>query len=247
MSVTWRPLGARLSVGIAALALAAAACSSGGSGSQAQTAQSPSPKASALHDNMRTLWEDHGTWTRLTIVSVADNSPNLQVTLDRLLANQTDIGNAIKPYYGDDAGNKLTDLLKQHIMTAAGVLKAAQSGNPAELDQAKTAFYANGNQIAEFLHNAEPGNWPLDATQNMMKTHLDQVVEMGSDELNHHYAESVGVWNAYRDHILAIAYTQSSGITKQFPTNSAKRLVRGGRGVASKQRRQPKKSQRRSK
>jgi hypothetical protein len=51
----------------------------------------------------------------------------------------------------------------------------------------------------------------------MMKTHLDQVVEMGSDELIHHYAESVGVWSAYRDHILAMADTLSSGIIKQFP------------------------------
>jgi hypothetical protein len=166
---------------------------------------------------MRVLWQDHGTWTRLAIVSFADNSPDLQATQDRLLANQTDIGNAVKPYYGDDAGNKLTALLQQHIQTAVGVLKAAKTGNPAEVNQAKAAFYANGNQIADFLHGANPGNWPLNAVQNMMKTHLDQVVEMGSDELTHHYAESVGVWNPYRDHILAMADTLSNGITKQFP------------------------------
>lgn len=81
----------------------------------------------------------HGTWTRLSIVSFADNSPNLQPTQDRLLANQTDIGHAIKPYYGADAGNKLTALLQQHIMTAVGVLKAAKTGNPAEVEQAKAA------------------------------------------------------------------------------------------------------------
>ncbi|MDQ3899366.1 MAG: hypothetical protein M3319_02555, partial [Actinomycetota bacterium] len=184
-------------------------------------APSQSPKASALHDNMRALWQDHGTWTRLAIVSFADNSPDLQATQDRLLANQTEIGNAVKPYYGDDAGNKLTALLQQHIVNAVGVLKAAKSGNPAEVDQAKAAFYANGNQIADFLHAANPGNWPLDAVNNMMKTHLDQVVEMGSDELTHHYAESVGVWNGYRDHILAMADTLSNGIVKQFPNRFA--------------------------
>jgi hypothetical protein len=222
MSTIWRSIGARFAVGIAAIALAAAACGSGQSGSQtggsqAGTEQAPSPKASALHDNMRTLWQDHGTWTRLAIVSFADNSPDLQVTQDRLLANQTDIGNAVKPYYGEDGGNKLTALLQQHIMTAVGVLKAAKSGNQAEVDQAKAAFYANGNQIADFLHGANPGNWPADAVQNMMKTHLDQVVEMGSDELTHRYAESVGVWNGYRDHILTMADTLSNGIIKQFP------------------------------
>jgi hypothetical protein len=30
-----------------------------------------------------------------------------------------------RAYYGADAGNKLTALLQQHIMTAAGMLKAA--------------------------------------------------------------------------------------------------------------------------
>jgi hypothetical protein len=220
MATTWRSFSARLSVGVAAVALAAAACGSGQSGhsgSQAAPAPSQSPKASALHDNMRTLWEDHGSWTRLAIVSFADNSPDLQPTEDRLLANQADIGNAVKPYYGEDAGNKLTDLLKQHIQTAVGVLQAAKAGDPAQLNQAKAAFYANGNQIADFLTNANPQNWPREATQNMMKTHLDQVVQMGSDELTHHYAESVNDWNAYRDHFLAMADTLSDGIVKQFP------------------------------
>jgi hypothetical protein len=224
MSTTWRSIGARLAVGIAATALAAAACGSGQSGqsgSHAAPAPSQSPKASALHDNMRTLWQDHGTWTRLAIVGFADNSPNLQTTQDRLLANQTDIGNAVKPYYGDQAGNKLTGLLQQHIQTAVGVLQAAKTGDPAQLDQAKAALYANGNQIADFLTNANPGNWPSDATHNMMKTHLDQVVTMGSDELTHHYAESAGDWNAYRDHILAMADTLSNGIVKQFPNQFA--------------------------
>jgi hypothetical protein len=224
MSTSQRSIGARrLSVGIAAIALAAAACGSGQSahsgqsGSRAAPAPSQSPKASALHDNMRTLWEDHGSWTRMAIVGFADNSPDLQPTEDRLLANQADIGNAVKPYYGEDAGNKLTDLLKQHIQTAVGVLQAAKTGDPAQLNQAKAAFYANGNQIADFLTNANPQNWPREATQNMMKTHLDQVVQMGSDELTHHYAESVNDWNAYRDHFLAMADTLSDGIVKQFP------------------------------
>ena len=86
---------------------------------------------------MHGLWQDHGTWTRLAIVSFADNSPKLQATQERLLANQTDIGNAIKPCYGADAGSKLTGLLQQHIQTAVGVLKAAKTGNPAEIKQAK--------------------------------------------------------------------------------------------------------------
>src|SRR5512140_243605 len=81
----------------------------------------------ALHDAMRKLWEDHITWTRLYIVSAAANLPDTDATAQRLLQNQVDIGNAIKPFYGDDAGNKLTALLKDHILEAATLLKAAKS------------------------------------------------------------------------------------------------------------------------
>jgi hypothetical protein len=176
-----------------------------------------------LHDNMRVLWQDHGTWTRLAIVSFADNSPDLQPTQERLLANQTDIGNAVKPYYGNDAGNKLTALLQQHIQTAVGVLKAAKTGNPAEVDQAKAALYANGNQIADFLHGANPGNWPLPAVQNMMETHLDQVVEMGSDELTHHYAESVGVGTPTATISWAWPTPSQTASPSNSPTNLADR------------------------
>jgi hypothetical protein len=64
---------------------------------------------------MRKLWEDHTTWTRLAIVSIAHELPDLPQTQARLMRNQTDIGDAIKPYYGRRAGNRLTALLKEHI------------------------------------------------------------------------------------------------------------------------------------
>src|SRR4051812_17060800 len=57
-------------------------------------------RQAAFQDAMRKLWEDHVTWTRLAIVSFAGGLPDLEATEARLLRNQADIGNAIKPYYG---------------------------------------------------------------------------------------------------------------------------------------------------
>ena len=72
--------------------------------------QSPllTAKAVALRMEMRKLWEDHITWTRLAIVSLTTDSPDTQATVGRLLQNRTDIGNAVKPFYGTAAGNELT-------------------------------------------------------------------------------------------------------------------------------------------
>src|ERR671934_2981441 len=81
-------------------------------------AQAPRTTVVDFRNAMRKLWEDHITWTRLYIVSAAADLPDKDVTAQRLLQNQTDIGNAVKPFYGDAAGNQLTALLKDHILGA---------------------------------------------------------------------------------------------------------------------------------
>src|SRR5262245_14631117 len=58
-----------------------------------------------LQNAMRKLWEDHITWTRLYIISVAGDLPDKDPNAQRLLQNQEDIGNAVRPLYGDDAAN----------------------------------------------------------------------------------------------------------------------------------------------
>jgi len=77
---------------------------------------------------MHKLWEDHITWTRLYIISVAADLPDKDANAARLLQNQTDLGNAIKALYGEDEGNQLTALLKTPIQGAVDILAAAKRG-----------------------------------------------------------------------------------------------------------------------
>jgi hypothetical protein len=174
-------------------------------------------KQLALHDAMRKLWEQHVVWTRLAIVSFAAGNPDLPMTEARLLRNQVDIGNAIKPYYGRAAGNKLTSLLKEHITGAVALLEVAKAGDQVKLAGAKTAWYANARQIADFLSAANPHNWPRSAVRAMMKTHLDQTLNEAVDQLTGKYAEGIREYDAVEHHILGMADTLSSGIVKQFP------------------------------
>lgn len=174
-------------------------------------------KQAALQDAMRKLWEQHVAWTRMAIVGFAAGNPDLQMTEDRLLRNQVDIGDAIKPYYGRAAGDKLTALLKDHITGAVALLQAAKSGDDAATAAAKDAWYVNGRQVADFLSSANPQNWPRGAVRSMMKTHLDQTLDEAVAQLNGDYAASIREYDAIEDHILEMADTLSSGIVKQFP------------------------------
>jgi LPXTG-motif cell wall-anchored protein len=166
---------------------------------------------------MRKLWEDHITWTRLYIVSFAAGLGDADPTAQRLLQNQVDIGNAIKPYYGEDAGNKLTALLKDHILGAVDVLKAAKAGDTAQLDAANQKWYANGNDIAAFLNTANPQNWPLGTMQDEMKMHLDLTLAEAAAHLKGDYPASVQGYDKVHEHILGMADALSNGIVSQFP------------------------------
>jgi hypothetical protein len=116
----------------------------------------PTAARVAFHDQMRKLWEDHVTWTRLAIVTFADRSPGFDATAARLLQNQTDIGNAIALFYGTAAGQQLSNLLHDHITIAVALLQDARAGDTAAFGSDKASWYANANQIADFLSAANP-------------------------------------------------------------------------------------------
>ena len=189
----------------------------------AQAASAPSAVAHrlAFHDAMRKLWEDHITWTRLFIVSAAtepSNLPDIGPTTDRLLANQVDLGNAIKPFYGEAAGNALTALLRVHILTAAEIIADAKANDSAGVADASARWYANADEIATFLSNANPRNWPLDHMKAMMKSHLDLTLEEAVARLQGRYADDVAAYDRVHAEILDMADMLSDGIIAQYPS-----------------------------
>jgi hypothetical protein len=174
-----------------------------------------------FHDGMRRLWVDHVTWTRLFIVSFAADLPDLQATTDRLLQNQVDIGDAVKPFYGEAAGNQLTGLLEEHILTAADLLVAAKAGDTEAVEEASDSWYRNARQIARFLHEANPRHWPLAEMRMMMRDHLDLTLQEAAHQLRGDYAASVADYDAVETEILGMADMLSRGIIKQFPQKFA--------------------------
>jgi hypothetical protein len=208
-----------IAVTSAALALAfyGSAQSDHGHGAADAVPVQRTSKQAAFQDAMRKLWEDHITWTRLAVVSLAHDLPDLPATQARLLRNQTDIGNAIKPYYGRAAGNQLTVLLKEHITGAVALVQAAKAGDEVAVEQRSAEWYANGNEVADFLHEANPQNWPRKRLRRMMKGHLDQTLREAVHRLEGDYDADVRDYEEIHHHILAMADTLSSGIVKQFP------------------------------
>lgn len=187
-------------------------------GSHADDARPLSPAQLAFHDQMRKLWEDHVTWTRLAIVTFAAGpEESFGATAGRLLQNQNDLGNAIKPFYGAEAGNQLTKLLEEHILVAVEVMEAARQADTAAFDDALARWYVNGDEVADHLSSLNPDAWPQDVMRAMMSGHLDQTLTEAAAELGGDYQASVASYEAIHDHILEMADALSAGIMADFP------------------------------
>jgi hypothetical protein len=174
-----------------------------------------STKETALHDAMRKLWEDHIIWTRVFIISAAAELSDKAAATDRLLQNQVEIGNAIKPYYGDAAGDQLTGLLKEHITTAAEIVAAAKAGDKAKQEDATKRWFTNADQIADFLSNANPKNWPQGEMRKMMRDHLNLTTEEVVARLQSNWAADIAAFDKVHEQILHMADMLSAGIVKQ--------------------------------
>ena len=173
-------------------------------------------KQYAFRATMRELWEDHVVWTRQVIVAIIAGTPDADAALSRLLRNQTDIGNAIKPFYGDAAGDQLTTLLREHIVIAGTLLTTAKSGDANAFAAAKADWYRNGDDIARFLASANP-NWPLADLQSAMTGHLDTTLAEAVSRLTGDWSGDVAAYDAVHQHILHMADTLSGGIIARFP------------------------------
>ena len=183
-------------------------------------AMTMSSKEQDLHAAMRKLWEDHVTYTRNFIISALAGLDDLPKVTERLLKNQDDIGAAIKPFYGDKAAAKLTALLRDHILIAADIVKAAKAGDNKGVDAGQKKWHANGADLATFLSGANP-NWPKAELASMLDKHLEFTTTEVVSRLKKDWAADIAAYDKGHEHMLMFADMLSDGIAKQFPKQFA--------------------------
>jgi hypothetical protein len=182
--------------------------------------QERNDKLSDARAGMRKLWEDHITYTRNYIISALADLPDADAVAKRLLANQDDIGNAVKPFYGEEAGQGAAALLKDHINIAVEVVAAAKAGDKAKLDAAQQKWSANGAEIAKFLAAANPTWNEADLTATLQK-HLDLTTGEVVGRLNEDWDADIKSYDEGHEHMLMFADTLIQGVAQQFPDQFA--------------------------
>ncbi|MGV8057243.1 MAG: glycosyltransferase [Smithellaceae bacterium] len=169
-----------------------------------------------LKMNMRMLWEDHISWTSAFIMASVAGLEDTGKIAERLLKNQEDIGNAIVPVYGQEAGAKLAALLKEHILIAADLVTAAKAGDNDKTAAAEKKWYANADDIAGFLAAANP-HWLKKDLQAGLYAHLGLTKNEAVARITKDSAAYIEARDKGHAHILVLADVLTEGIVKQFP------------------------------
>lgn len=171
--------------------------------------------ANQLRTDMRKLWEDHVTYTAFFYNAVIDGGADAGKLAERLLRNQDDLGNAVKPFYGEAAGNELAALLREHILVAADLVKAAKAGDAAAQEKATKEWYRNADDTAAFLSAANP-HWPQKALQEMLRGHLSMTTDAVVAKLHKDTAKAIQAYDQGHEHMLMLSDALADGIVKQF-------------------------------
>lgn len=170
----------------------------------------------SLRAALRRLWADHVMWTRSYVVAALIDAPDAEAAAGRLMKNQEDIGGAIVPFYGDEAGKSLTDLLKQHITIAVALIDAVKTGDKQKVAAEDAKWTQNAGAIAELLSGANP-HWPRKDVVDLLGQHLTLTKQEVTARHEHRWEADVEAFDQILTEILTVADVLSDGIAKQFP------------------------------
>ncbi|MGQ0679959.1 MAG: glycosyltransferase [Actinomycetota bacterium] len=170
----------------------------------------------SLQRGLHRLWVDHVVWTRQYIVSAIAGAPDAEAAAGRLLKNQEDIGNAIVPFYGEEAGAAVTGLLKEHIMIAVDLIDAALKDDKKRFNDADQRWDANAAEIAALVSSVNPF-WPEKDVQDLLSLHLALTRREAVARLEGNWQDDVAAFDDILTEILTLSDVLAAGIVQQFP------------------------------
>jgi len=168
-----------------------------------------------LRDYIHELWEQHVLWTRLTILSLVFDLPDTELVTNRLLRNPKDFEALLRLLYGDKEASAFADLLTNHLVIAAELIKAAKAGDNNGAADAEKRWYENADQIADLLAAINP-YWSREDWKTMLYKHLAMTKDEAVNVLTGKYLESINGFDEIEEQALVMADMMTNGIINQF-------------------------------
>ncbi|RDW22469.1 hypothetical protein CWR48_01825 [Oceanobacillus arenosus] len=168
-------------------------------------------------NDMRSLWEEHVAWTRMAIISLIFKLPDVDFVITRLLKNATDMGNMIRRLYGNVAAETYATLIKDHLLIAADLVKAALAGDQQKVIAIDKKWHENADDIAVFL-NSINRFLTVEAVKEMFYHHLDLTKQEAVAMINRDYQKDIDVYDEIEKQAREMADAISDAMVKGYPS-----------------------------
>lgn len=169
-----------------------------------------------LLEHMNLVWIEHILWTRMLLISIAENLSDLSATKERLLKNPKDIADVFKNYYGDRIANKIQELLTEHLVIGGDLIVALKNNNQKLASTLNTKWYKNADDMAESFSSINPF-YPKEEIRQMLYKHLELTTNKVSARLKRDYRQDIKAYDMVQEEILEMSRFFVNGIVKQFP------------------------------
>lgn len=152
----------------------------------------------------------------MAIISLVFDLPDIDEVLARLLKNADDMGNMIRRLYGDDVAKTYSQLIREHLLFAADLVKAAIAGDAEAAQVAEEKWYQNADQIAAFLNSVNPF-LEEEAVRNMFYTHLALTKQEAVHMINKEFEKDIAVYDEIEKQAREMADAISDAMVKHYP------------------------------
>lgn len=165
---------------------------------------------------MNLVWEQHIMWTRMLLISIAEDLKDLEATQTRLLRNPKDIADVFRRFYGNAVANRIQQLLTEHLVIGKELIVALKNKNQEEATKLNTKWYQNADEMAEAFSSINPF-YPKEEIRNMLYEHLRLTTNEVNYRLQGNYTEDINSYDMVQKEILKMSQFFVNGIVKQFP------------------------------
>lgn len=169
-----------------------------------------------LLEQMNLVWEQHIMWTRMLLISIAENLKDLDATQTRLLRNPKDIANVFRPYYGANVANQIEKLLTEHLVIGKNLIVALKNNNQKEAMELNKKWYQNADDMAEAFSSINPF-YPKEEMRKMLYEHLRLTTDEVNARLKGDYVADINAYDMVQKEILQMSRFFVNGIVRQFP------------------------------
>ena len=169
-----------------------------------------------LLEKMNLVWEQHIMWTRMLLISIAENLKDLEATQTRLLRNPKDIADVFRPYYGNNVASEIQRLLTEYLAIEKDLIVALKNKDQEQANELSTKWYQNADRMAEAFSSINPF-YPKEEIRRMLYEHLRLTTEEVNARLRGDYVADINAYDMVQKEILKMSRFFVDGIVRQFP------------------------------